>query len=184
MIKIFSTALVILMLAGAAFSQGKSSEAILKQLKTLKADKTFGLNYDKGSDVSKIYGFGENFAEASRYKLEYFRFGLAFFFPGKTLASAPDAYVLTFQAGGKKPLFAASHALKFTIDKENLDIGEARYVGKDIEYLNFKLTRGQLSKIAKGKIVRVKIGDAEFALTPEHIKMFANLLALSDPSAL
>jgi hypothetical protein len=184
MIKIFWTALVISMLAGAAFSQGKSSEALAKQLKTRKAEKVFELNYDKNSDVSKIYGFGQSFAEASRYKLEFFRFGLAFFFPGKTLASAPDWYALTFQAGGKKPLFAASHALKLTIDKEDLDIGEARYATKDIEYLNFKLTREQLSKIARGKIVRAKIGDLEFTLTPEHIKMFADLLALSDPSAL
>ena len=172
------------MLAGAAFAQGKSGEQISRQLKALKADKAFGLNYDKGSDVSKIYGFGENFDEASRYKLDFFRFGLAFFFAGRTLAAAPDSYTMTFQAGGKKPLFAASHALKFTIDKVVLDIGEARYVGKDIEYLNFKLSREQLSKIAKGKDVRAKIGDFEFTLKPEHIKMFANLLALSDPSTL
>ena len=46
-----------------------------------------------------------------------------------------------------------------------------------------KLTREQLSKIAKGKDVKLKIGDIEFKLTPEHIKMFANLLALSDPAS-
>ena len=172
------------MLAGAALAQGKSSEAMAKQLKTLKADKTFALNYDKSSDVSKIYGFGESFAEAGRYKLEFVRFGLAFFFAGKTLASAPDSYTLTFQAGGKKPLFAGAHRLTLTIDNTDLDLGEARYVSKDIEYLNFKLTREQLSKIAKGKVVRAKLGDLEFALTAGHIKMFADLLALSDASAL
>lgn len=175
---------MILTLSGAAFSQGKTDEAMSKQLKALKADKTYGLNYDKDSNVSKIYGFGENFDEAKRYKLEFFRFGLAFFFPGRTLVAAPDTYNLTFQAGGKKPVFAASHALKFTIDGTDLDLGEARYVGKDIEYLNFKLTREQLTKIAKGKDVRAKFGAAEFAFKPEHIKMFANLLALSDPATL
>lgn len=175
--------LMISALSGAAFSQGKTDEAMQKQLKALKADKTFGLSYDKDSNFSKLFGFGESFDEAKNYKLEYFRFGLAFFFQGRTLASAPDSYTLTFQAGGKKPVFAASHALKFTIDGTDLDLGEARYVAKDIEYLNFKLTREQLAKIAKGKNVKAKIGAAEFALKPEHIKMFANLLALSDPSS-
>ena len=170
------------MFAVTAFSQGKSNQAIQKQLKDLKAEKIFSLNYDKSSDVSKILGFGESFSESKRYKLEYFRFGLAFFFVGQTLSTAPDTYLLTFQASGKQPKFAQSHALKFTIDNETLDLGDARYVGKDVEYLNFKLTREQLTKIAKGKNVRIKIGDAEFAFTPEHIKMFANLLTLSDPS--
>lgn len=183
MIKFFSTTLVILMLACAAFSQGKSGEAISKQLKTLKADKIYALTYDKDSNFSKIYGFGESFDEAKRNNLSYIRFGLAFFFPTRTLTAAPDSYTLTFQASGKKPVFAASHALKFTIDGETLDIGDARYVSKDIEYLNFKLTREQLSKISKGKDVKLKIGDIEFKLTPEHIKMFANLFALSDPAS-
>jgi hypothetical protein len=182
MIKIFSTTLMILMLAGAAFSQAKSDEAISKQLKTLKADKIYALTYDRDSNVSKIFGFSENFDEAKRSNLSFFRFGLAFFFPTRTLTVAPDSYVLTFQAGGKKPVFASSHVLKFTIDNETLDLGDARYVGKDIEYLNFKLTREQLSKIAKGKGVKLKIGDVEFTLKPEHIKMFSDLLVLSDPT--
>jgi hypothetical protein len=184
MTKIFTTTLLVLLLAVAAFAQGKSGEAISKQLKALKADKIYSLNYDKASDTSKIYGFSENFDDAARSNLAFFRFGLAFFFPKQTLLTAPDTYVLTFQSGSKKPFFAQSHSLKFTVDKEDLDLGEARYVAKDIEYLNFKLTREQLSKLAKGKDVRMKIGTLELALKPEHIKMFANLLAVSDPNAL
>ncbi|MDQ6787316.1 MAG: hypothetical protein M3033_10965, partial [Acidobacteriota bacterium] len=73
--------------------------------------------------------------------------------------------------------------LAFTIDNEVLDLGVARYGNKNegIEYLNFKLTREQLAKIANGKNVQIKIGSAEFNVKPEQIKMFANLLALSDP---
>jgi hypothetical protein len=171
------------MLAVAAFSQGKTSAEMTKQLKALKAEKTYALVYDKASDVSKIYGFSENFDEAGKYKLDFLRFGLAFFFAGQTLKASPDSFNLTFQADGKKPQFAASHSLKFTIDGETLDLGDARYVGKDMEYLNFKLTREQLAKIAKGKNVRAQIGAAEVALKPEHIKMFANLLALSDSAS-
>jgi hypothetical protein len=184
MTKFFSPLAMILILTGIALSQTKSAEAISKQLKTLKADKIYSLTYDKGSNNSKIYGFGENFDEAKRNDLSFLRFGLAFFFAGTALSAAPDSYNFTFQAEGKKPVFAASHALKFTIDGEALDLGDARYVNKDMEYLNFKLNREQLSKIAKGKDVKAKIGAIEVKFTPAHIKMFADLLALSDPATL
>jgi hypothetical protein len=184
MTKLFSIVTLILIFAGIAFSQTKSAEAISKQLKTLKADKIYSLSYDKPSNNSKIYGFSENFAEAKRIDLSFLRFGLAFFFSGTALSAKPDSYTLTFQADGKKPLFATSHALKFTIDGEALDLGEARYVKKDMEYLNFKLTREQLAKIAKGKDVKAKLGAAELKFTPAHIKMFSDLAALSDPAAL
>jgi hypothetical protein len=182
--KILSTLAVLLTLSGIALSQTKSADAISKQLKALKAEKIYSLTYDKGSNNSKIYGFGENFDEAKASKLLFLRFGLAFFFAGNALSTKADSYTLTFQAEGKKPLFAASHALKFTIDGEALDLGDARYVNKDMEYLNFKLNREQLSKIAKGKDVKAKLGAIELKFTPAHIKMFADLLALSDPATI
>lgn len=178
--------LMILMSAIAAFAQSKTGEAIAKQLKTLKADKIYSLNYDKNSDASKIYGFSEDFGKEAnkRNAVESFRFGLAFFFLGQELKTAPTEYTLTFQAGTKKAKFAEAHALKFTIDNEVLDLGEARYANKNqgIEYLNFKLTREQLGKLAKGKNVSLKIGSAEYTLAPANLKMFADLFALSDPA--
>ena len=182
MIKIFSTVTLILILAGIALSQTKSADVISKQLKTLKADKIYSLTYDKPSNNSKIYGFSENFGEAKSNNLTFLRFGLAFFFSGNALSAKADSFNLTFQADGKKPVFAASHALKFTIDGETLDLGDARYVNKDMEYLNFKLTREQLSKIAMGKNISAKIGAIEAKFKPAHIKMFSDLLALSDPA--
>jgi len=182
--KILPAVSLILILTGIAFSQTKSAEAISKQLKTLKADKIYSLTYDKGSNNSKIYGFSENFDEAKASKLSFLRFGLAFFFSGTARSAKADSFTLTFQADGKKSLFTTSHAVKFTIDGAALDLGDARYVDKDMEYLNFKLTREQLLKIAKGKIVKAKIGAIEVKFTPAHIKMFSDLLALSDPATL
>lgn len=188
MIKIFSITLIMFITATIALSQAKSSEAIAKQIKALKAEKVFALSYDKSSDASKILGFSEDFGKEqnSRNNLSSLRFGLAFFFPGKSLTVAPNEYLLTFQAGSKKPKLADSHALKFMIDNENLDFGDARYADKNegIEYLNFKITRDQLARLAKGKIVKMRIGNAEFTLSPEQIKMFANLFALSDPATM
>lgn len=175
---------LILMSATWAFSQSKSSEAIEKQLKDLKADKVFSLIYDKDSDNSKILGFSEDFGREQdrRNDVSSFRFGLAFLFVGKNLKSVPGEYLMTFQAGTKRTKFAAAHSLKFTIDNEVLDLGDARYANKNegIEYLNFKINREQLAKLAKAKNAAMKIGNAEFTLSAAQIKMFADLFALSD----
>lgn len=188
MTKIFSTSLVILMLAAATFSQAKSGDAIAKQLKTLQAEKTFEIVYDKSADNTKIIGFSNDFGkeENRRNNLQSFRFGLAVNFQGQSIAAAPETFLLTFQAGTKKDKFRDAHALKFTIDNETLDLGDARYGNKNqgVEYLNFILTRQQFAKIARGNNVQMKIGSAEFNLKPEQIKMFAHLLALSDPTIL
>lgn len=183
--KIFVLILISMSAVG-AFAQSKSGAAIEKQLKFLKADKTFALAYDEKGGVSKIYGFGEDFGKEQdkRNQVESMRFGLAFFFSGRELKTAPAEYTLTFQAGTKRAKFAESHSLKFTIDNEILDLGEARYANKNqgIEYLNFKLSREQLSKLARGKTVSMKIGNADFTLSAAQVKMFADLLALSDPT--
>lgn len=83
--KILSVSLFILIFAFAVFAQTKTNDAITKQLKTLKADKTFGLNYDAASDTSKILGFSEDFGkeQTARNKLLSFRFGLTFFIRAK-----------------------------------------------------------------------------------------------------
>lgn len=185
MIKFCTVISIILLAATFASAQTKNAAAIEKQLKSLKADKVFALVYDKDADNSKIYGFGADFGkeQAKRNAVESFRFGLAVFFAGKDLKTAPDEYVLTFQAGTKTAKFAEAHKLIFKIDGATLDLGDARYANKNgIEYLNFKISREQLSKLAKGKEILMKIGAAEFKLAAEHLKMFTDLYALSDPS--
>ncbi len=183
--KIFFILLLMLTSAMFAFSQSKSAAALEKQLKTLKADKVFALKYDGANDNSKIYGFGADFGKEQdkRNAVESMRFGMAFNYAGRDLKAAPTEYLLTFQAGTKQSKFAEKHSLTFTIDGAALDLGAARYANKNegIEYLNFKLSREQLGKLAKGREIALKIGDAEFTLAAEHLKMFADLFALSDP---
>ncbi|MDQ2747169.1 MAG: hypothetical protein M3T96_07925 [Acidobacteriota bacterium] len=185
--KSFSILLLIMLSATFAFAQSKSAAAMEKQLKNLQADKVYALKYDVNSDNSKVYGFGADFGDEQdkRNAVESMRFGMAFNYAGRDLKAVPDEYLLTFQAQTKRAKFVEKHGLIFTVDGAILDLGAARYAAKSgIEYLNFKLTREQLGKLAKGREVSLQIGDAAFALSAEQRKLFADLYALSDPNSL
>jgi hypothetical protein len=126
---------------------------------------------------------GEDFGseQDKRAGVEALNFGMAFFYPGKILNAAPDELNFTFWVLTKKPKFAASHAWTVTLPDETLDLGDARYVSKpkeNMEYLNFRISRQNLEKIAQGKDVKLKLGTAELKFTPEHLKTFANLLKI------
>lgn len=184
--KYFLLPLIVLFTIGAAFGQAKSNEAIAKQIKDLNAGKNITLSYDEASKMSKIMVVGDDFGseQDKRIGVEALNFGMAFFYPGKTLNAAPDEINFTFWVLNKKPKFAASHAWTATLRNETLDLGDARYVAKpkeNMEYLNFKISRENLEKIARGADVKLKIGDAELKFTPKHLRTFANLLKISNP---
>lgn len=186
MFKLSITLFLTLLTASFTFAQAKSSDAIKSQIKTLGVEKTFSLNFDRPSNISKLLAFGEDFGrdQAHANGVSGLSFGMTFYFPGTELTAAPDSFVTTFWAQDKNRKFADAHHLTVTIDGgETLDLGDARYAnkGEGTEYLNFNIQREHLAKIARGKDVRLKIGSAEFRFKPEHLKMFASLLAISDP---
>lgn len=177
--------LVVLFCAFSLSAQSKSNDAIAKQIKELKAD-NITLTYDEASKMSKIMVIGANFSkeDAKAAGVEAMNFGMAFFYPGKALTAAPEEINFTFWVLTKKPKFAASNHWTAAAGSETLDLGDARYVAKpkeNMEYLNFKISRANLEKIAKGSNVKIKLGDAEFKFTPEHVKTFANLLKIINP---
>lgn len=181
---IFSIAAVILLSSALAPAQ-KTNDTISTQLKSLKADKNITLSYDAGSDSSKIMVRADNFddKETSKAGLQAMNFGMAFFYQGKSLAAPPETINLTFWVLTKKPQFAAANNWTVTLAKETLDLGAARYSakpGEKMEYLNFKISRTDLAKIAAGTSVKFKLGTADFTFTPEHLTIFKNLLAISD----
>lgn len=187
--KIYLISAIFLLTATLAAAQSKSNETISKQIKTLKAEKVFALSYDESAATSKLMVTAGNFddGEAKKAGLQAMNFGMAFFYPGKTLTSTPDPINLTFWVLTKKPRFSEAHNLTVTANGETLDLGDARYVSKpkeNMEYLNFQISRANLEKIAKaGGEVKLKIGTNEFKFTPEHLRIFANLLTLSDPAS-
>ena len=180
------SAIIIGAFGGAAAQQGKSNDALAKQIKKLKAEKAAFSSYDDSSKASKLVIFGNDFAEdqAKRAGLDSLRFGMAFFYVGRELTAAPDLINLTFTAQTKKPRFAENHSVVITADNEIFDLGEARYVSKpnnNVEYLNFQVKREMLAKIAKADKITAKIGNFDFEFSPVQRQTFVNLIALSDP---
>lgn len=172
---------VAVLLTSFTVSAQKTSDAIQRQIKSLGAEKQIELSNDGGA--SKVFGRAENFAdaEARAAHIEAMNFGMAFFFPGTTLAAAPDTINLTFWVLTKKPQFAGSSKWVVTLPNETLDLGDSRYSGKgEMEYLNFKIKRDDLAKIAAGSNVKFKLGTANFTFTPAHLQLFKNIIAISD----
>ncbi len=158
----------------------KTNDAIQKQIKSLKADKQITLSYDKASNASKIMATAGNFAdsEAKKAGIQAMNFGMAFFYPGQSLAASPDTINLTFWVLTKKPAFAAGHAWTTT----TLNLGDARYAakpGENMEYLNFKIARADLSKVAASD-GKIKLGSYNFTFTPEQLQLLKAIIAVSE----
>lgn len=185
----FSATLLTTLLAISAFSQSKTNEQIEKQIKRLNAGKNIVVSFDETGGTSKLFATGEDFGSApdKRAGVQGFSFGMAFFYVGKILSAAPGEINLTFWVATKNPRFSEAHNLTVFAGAEKLDLGDARYVSKpkqNMEYLNFKISREDLAKIAKSSTAKLKIGSAEFQFTPEHLKTFVDLIKISDPSTL
>ena len=179
---------VVALVGAAAAQEGKSSDAIAKQIKNIKAEKAAFYSYDSSSNASKLVIFGNDFAkdQSKRAGLESLRFGMAFFYVGNSLKTAPEMINLTFTAQTKEPRFTANHSVKITADNETFDLGDARYISKsreNVEYLNFQIKREMLVQIAKAAKITAKIGDYDFEFAPVQRQTFVNLIALSDPLA-
>ena len=178
--------LISLILAAAlSISAQRSNEAINSQIKSLKADKQITLSYDSSDNTTKIMVIGDNVAdtEAKAAGIQAMNFGMAFYYPGKALAAAPETINLTFWVLSKKPKFAVAHTWKTNLGTEILDLGDARYSPKaseNMEYLNFKITRSDLAKIAAGSNVKFQLGNAAFTFTPSQLSTFKSLIAITD----
>lgn len=178
--KLSSVAVVLFLLAAAAFGQSKSNDAIARQIKTLKADKSITLTYDAAADTTKIMVVAENFGQEQQKAagIDAINFGMAFFYPGQSLAASPEEIALTFWVLNKKPKFASSH--KWTT--ATLDLGDARYAARaseEMEYLNFKVSREDLTKIAASD-GKFRLGAADLQFSAEHLRIFNAILAISD----
>lgn len=169
------------------FAQTKTNEAVEQQIKNLRLSQTFKLTYNAESGMSKIMVIADDFGfeQDKTAKVQGFSFGMAFFYQGKTLTVAPDEINLTFWVKTNKPRFAENHHLTVFTANETLDLGDARYVSKpneNMEYLNFKISRSNLEKIAALAEAKMKIGEAEFKFLPSHLRVFSGMVKISNPS--
>jgi len=161
----------------------KTNQTILAQIKSLKADKNISLEYEAPSNTTKIFVRADNFSdsEAKRAGIQAMNFGMAHIYVGKELAAPPETFDFAFWVLTKKPRFAEANSWVM-IGGEALDLGNARYGGKpreDMEYLNFKVSREDLAKIAATSSAKFRLGAAEFTFTPAQLTIFKDLLAIT-----
>ena len=149
------------------------------------AQKTIALTYDAAGQTTKLGGVSENFSgdEAGRSGILAMNFATGIFYPGNDLVKSPESFLLTFWVLSKKPRFGANHSLTVALRDEMLVIGSARYVAKpreQMEYLNFEISRENLSKIASQTDVRFQLGDEQFTFTKSQMKLFGDLLMITE----
>ena len=165
-----------------------SNETIQSRIKSLKAEKTITLTFDAAGGTSKLMAVSENFSkdDAGRSGILAMNFAIGHIYAGDAITQMPESFMLTFWVLTKKPRFGSNHAMTVALRDEMLVIGSARYVAKpkqEMEYLNFDISREKLAKIAGGSDVRFMLGDQEFTFTPEQMKLFADLLMITQLGA-
>ena len=164
-------------------AQSLTNDTIRDRIRTQNAENGITLSYDDASKMSKIMAVSENFSkdDASRSGILAMNFAAGLFYPGDNYVKPPESFLLTFWVLSKKPRFGASHALTVTVRDEVLVIG-ARYSAKpreQMEYLNFEISRENLTKIAGQSDVRFQLGDQEFSFTKSQMKLMADLLVIT-----
>lgn len=177
--------LVLLIVVSSAVAQSKSNNEINNQIRRLN-EKNISVSYD--GNTSKLMAVAENFAdkESARAGIQAMNFAVGFFYPGEQLKDIPDPIMLTFWVLTKRPRFAYVQGVTFSIDGEPLALDNIRYAAKareNVEYINCKLSRSDLKRIAEGRDVSVKIGESEFTFLPQQLRMMSDLLVISNTDA-
>ena len=160
----------------------KTNDAVTKQIKSINAK---GISLMPDANTSKIMASAESVdqKESSRAGIQAMNFGMAVFYPGTSIAASPDPINLTFWVLSKKPRFATDNKWTATLAKGPLELGAPVYVpkpGANMEYLNFKISRGDLARIAAENAVKFTLGSAEFTFTNSQLQLIRNFLAVTD----
>ncbi len=162
-----------------------TNETLQARIRSVGAVKSITLTFDPAGKTSKIMAVADNFSknDANRAGLLAMNFAIGVIYPGDALEKSPQTLLLTFWVMSKKPRFGENHAMTAALRDEMLVIGSARYVAKpreQMEYLNFELSRENLSKIAAEANVRFQLGDQEFTFTQSQMKLLADLVTVTE----
>ena len=178
-------AITLTLISFTALAAQKSNEAIQKQIKSLKAEKTIYLTND--GSASKLMAYAPNFsdADAKAVGAMAMNFAMAAFYSGQALTTAPETINFTFWPMSKKPRFAGSTGQwEVMLPTGSLDLGDYRYAAKpseNMEYLNFQIKRADLEKIAAASApVKFRLGTYSMSFTQEQIQLLRNFLAVTD----
>jgi hypothetical protein len=188
MFKLTLLAAMIFLLALAAFGQGKSNDAINRQIHALGFEKSITVTFDPSGNSSKLMAVTENFSysESDRAGIQAMNMALGFFYPGSTLTAPPERLLFTFWCKTRKPRFADNHKLTIALaGGRTIDIGDARYSPRprdDMEYLNFEITPADLAAVAAAPSATLHLGNYTFTLTPQQQKVLGALVRTVDMS--
>jgi hypothetical protein len=123
-------------------------------------------------------------AEARSAGIQAMNFGMAAFYSGQQISTALDPINFTFWVLSKKPRFAPVGAWQVTLQSAPVALGDYRYAAKpseNMEYLNFKIRRDDLAKIAaSAPPVKFRLAGQSFTFTQEQLQLLRNFLAVSD----
>lgn len=169
-----------------AYAQSKPNASIETAIRKTGKQNTFRLSYDPDSNVSKLMMISGNFpsSDMGRIGVEAMHFVVGFMYSGQEISSRPDSMILTFWVLSRKPRFAKDHGLVLSSGVDRTDLGQARYISKtreNMEYLNFNIDWSDLEKIASGTVGEIKLGDHRLNLTAQQKNDLLGLLRLSDP---
>lgn len=176
----------ILIFASFAFSQEKTNDIINRQVRSLGVDHVNVL-FDVSSNMSKLMAVAENFSshDADSAGVLAMNFALGFFYPGQSLKNPPESVHFAFWVLTKKPRFAENHHLTVDVDGRTIDLGDARYAAKpaqNMEYLNFEISRADLSAMGLAGKVTFHLGEHSFAATPSQIRLINSTARVADIS--
>lgn len=186
MTRLISITVVFLFAALNVSAQTVSNEVIRERIRSAGGQKMINLAFDSGSNTSKLMAVSDNFskAESNQAGLLAMNFAIGIVYPGEELVGTPESFLLTFWAMSRKPRFGSNHAMTATLKEEMLVIGSARYASKpaqQMEYLNFEISRENLSKIAAERNVPFQLGDEQFTFTDSQLRLLADVLAITQP---
>ena len=165
------------------YAQAVTNDLVQKRILSAHVEDSIALTFDSGT--SKVMAISENFSkeETDRSAILAMNLAIGCIYAGDTITKSPDSFLLTFWVLSKKPRFGANHSLAIALKEEVLVIGSARYNAKpreQMEYLNFEISRSNLTRIAAESDVRFLLGDDKFTFTRRQMKLFADLLVVTE----
>ena len=159
-------------------AQTRTNTAIEQQLGSSGTNAT--VHFDPNSKVTTLKGVAENFSDSDtkRAGVKAMNFAVGALYAGDQIDRSIDPLTLSFWImSGGKARFGDSQTLIATANGENADLGSGRYTFRrdGMEYVNFNLTRDQLSKLANA--AKWTLGGKQFTPTGSQKKLLREILA-------
>lgn len=175
--KTFAAIIFLILLSISVQAQAKTNTAIEQQLRSSGSNAT--VHFDPNSKVTTLKGVAENFSEADtkRAGVKALNFAVGALYAGDKIERSLDLLMLSFWIMSGKPRFGEDQTLVVVSGSNRAELGIGRYVARrdGMEYINFNLTRDQISKVAGAELII--LGRKPFTPTGTQKKLLRDILA-------